>query len=132
MTLTALISIELLISISIRFDRFKNRRIHSNNILIACLSHNASYITYPVTPTTTKLFQITFAAKGGCCNPSGFWFSRPNFFVKYFVSIASGSRNAMVIVRIFYLYHTTLKLKVIDLGIWLCSHSVSFTFKVTE
>ena len=116
MTLTALISIELLISISIRFDRFKNRRIHSNNILNACLSHNASYITYPDTRSTTKLFQLTCAAKGGCCNPSGFWSSRPNFFVKYFMSIASGSRNPMVIVRIFYLvYHATLKLKVIDL-----------------
>ena len=115
MTSTALISIELLISISIRFDRFKNRRIHSNNILNACLSHNATYITYPVTPSATKLFQLTFAAKGGCCNPSGFWSPRPNFFVKFLMSVASVLRNPMVIVRIFYLYHATFKLKVIDL-----------------
>ena len=68
-------------------------------------------------PRTAKLFQLTFAAKGGggCCNPPGFWSSRPNFFVKFFMGIVSGSRNPKVIVRIFYLYHVTLKLKVIDL-----------------
>ena len=37
------------------------------------------------------------------------------FFVKFFMGIVSGSRNSMVIVKIFYLYHVTLKLKVIDL-----------------
>ena len=31
------------------------------------------------------------------------------------MGIVSGSRNPMVIVKIFYLYHVTLKLKVIDL-----------------
>ena len=31
------------------------------------------------------------------------------------MGIVSGSRNPKVIVRIFYLYHVTLKLKVIDL-----------------
>ena len=37
------------------------------------------------------------------------------FFVKFSMGIVSGSRNPMVIVKIFYLYHVTLKLKVIDL-----------------
>ena len=47
--------------------------------------------------------------------PPGFWSSRPNFSVKLFMCIFSGSRNPMVIVKIFYLYHVTLKHKVIDL-----------------
>ena len=72
-----------------------------------------------INPRTAKLFQLTFAAKGGgeglLQPPPGFWSSRPNFFVKFFMGIVSGSRNPMVIVRIFYLYHVTLKLKVIDL-----------------
>ena len=67
-----------------------------------------------VNPRTTKLFLSTFAPKGGCINPPGFWSSRPNFLVKFFMGIVSGSRNRMVIVRIFYLYFVTLKLKVID------------------
>ena len=45
--------------------------------------------------------------------PPGFWSSRPN--VKFLMGIVSGSRNPMVIVKIFYLYHVILKLKVIDL-----------------
>ena len=48
-------------------------------------------------------------------HPPGFWSFRPNFFVKFFMSIVPGSRNSMVIVNIFYLYHVTLKLKVINL-----------------
>ena len=70
-----------------------------------------------VNPRTTKLFQLTFAAKGGVVAtlPPGFWSSRPNFFVKFFMGIVSGSRNPKVVVRFFYLYHVTLKLKVIDL-----------------
>ena len=89
-------------------------------------------------PRTVKLFQLTFAAKGegGCCDPPpGFWSSRPNFFVKFLMGRVSGSRNAKVIVRIFYLYHVTLKLKVIDLS-WkggiLFMIFMTFTFKVTE
>ena len=67
-------------------------------------------------PRTAELFQLTFAAKEGCCNPPlGFWSSRPNFIVKFFMGIVSGSRNPKVIVRIFYLYHVTLNIKVIDL-----------------
>ena len=67
-------------------------------------------------PRTTKLFQLTFAAKRGVvATPPGIWSSRPNFFVKFFMGIVSGSRNPKVIVKIFYLYHVTLKLKVIDL-----------------
>ena len=75
-----------------------------------------NYMINILNPRTAKLFQLTFAAKGGvCCNPPGFWSSRPNLFVKFFMGIVSGSRNPKVIVRIFYLYHVTLKLKVIDL-----------------
>ena len=51
------------------------------------------------------------------------------------MGIVSGSRNPKVIVRIFYLYHVTLKLKVIDLErdpVYLCLLSMTFTFKVTE
>ena len=67
-------------------------------------------------PRTAKLFQLTFAAKGGFATPPpGIWSSRPNFFVTFFMGIVSGSRNPKVIVRIFYLYHVTLKLKVIYL-----------------
>ena len=41
--------------------------------------------------------------------------SRPNLFVKLFVGMVSGSRNLMVIVKMFYLYCVTLKLKIIVL-----------------
>ena len=90
-------------------------------------------MTININPRTAKPFQLTFATKGGgCCNPPGFWSSRPNFFVKFFKGIVSGSKNPKVIVRIFYLYHVTLKLKVIDLERDRVYLFMTFTFKVTE
>ena len=84
----------------------------------------------PINPRTAKLFQLTFAAKGeGLLQPPpGFWSSRPNFFVKFFMGIGSGSRNPRVIVRIFYLHHVILKLKVIDLERerWYIVHDLHF------
>ena len=76
-----------------------------------------TYYKMKLNPRTAKLFQLTFAAKGGVLQPPppGFWSSRPNFFLKFFTGIVSGSRNPKVIVRTFYLYHVTLKHMVIDL-----------------
>ena len=68
-----------------------------------------------LSPRTTKLFRLTFATKKGLFQPPWILVFRPNFFVKFFTGIVSGSRNPMVIVKSFYLYHMTLKLKVIDL-----------------
>ena len=54
--------------------------------------HSATSDNSLLNPRTTKLFRTTFATKGGCCNPHGFWSSRPNFLVKLFVGMFSGSR----------------------------------------
>ena len=70
---------------------------------------------FVLNPRTAKLFQLTFTAKGGLLQPPLDVGLRPNFFVKFFMGIVSGLRNPKVIVRIFYLYHVTLKHKVIDL-----------------
>ena len=113
--------------------------IPSSPLLLSNLDTRLIYsillVISPLNPRTAKLFQLTFAAKGGCCNPPGFWSNRPHFFVKFFMGIVSGSRNPMVIVRIFYLYHVTLKLE--DKFSRYCSWkgellSLTFTFKITE
>ena len=82
----------------------------------------------------TRVQLSYFKPRGGVATPppSGFWSSRPNFFVKFFMGIVSGSRNPKVIVGIFYLYHVTLKLKVIDLERDRVYLFMTFTFKVTE
>ena len=63
-------------------------------------------------PPTTELFRPTFTAKG-VLQPPGFVTFRSNYFVKLFMGMFLGSRNPMVIVKIFYLYRVTLKLRVI-------------------
>ena len=51
--------------------------------------------------------------RGGLLQPPGFLTSRPNFCVKLFMGMFSGSRKPKVIVKIFYLYRVTLKVEVI-------------------
>ena len=81
-------------------------------------------------PSTSKLFRPNFAPKGVCFTP-GFWTSRPNFFVKLFMGMFSGSRNPMVIV--FFLSRSRdLKIQGNFPCSWLWSHSMTFTFKVME
>ena len=44
--------------------------------------------------------------------PPGFWSSRPNFSKIFLMGMFSGSRNPTVIMKKFYLYCMTLKIKV--------------------
>ena len=67
-----------------------------------------------ITRVQPSYFDSTFATRGVVATPWILVFPT-DFFVNFFMGIASGSRNPMVIVKIFYLYHVTLKLKVIDL-----------------
>ena len=51
--------------------------------------------------------------KGGVgTTPPGFWSSRPNFSKIFLMGMFSGSRNPTVIMKKFYLYCMTLKIKV--------------------
>ena len=69
-----------------------------------------------INPRTAKLFQLTFAAKGGGGLQPPLDFVFPTEFLReIFHGYSLGSGNPKVIVIIFYLYHVTLKLKVIDL-----------------
>ena len=52
-------------------------------------------------------------SQGGCFKPPWILVFSTEFLVKLFMGMFSGSRNPMVIVKIFYPYRVTLKLKVI-------------------
>ena len=50
--------------------------------------------------------------KGCGYHPPGFWSSRPNFSKIFLMGMFSGSRNPTMIMKKFYLYCMTLKIKV--------------------
>ena len=56
--------------------------------------------------------------RGGWYNPPGFLPSRPNFLKIFLMGMFSGSRNPTVIMKKFYLYCMTLKIKVKHLFAW--------------
>ena len=56
--------------------------------------------------------------KGGLMQPPGFLPSRPNFLKIFLMGMFSGSRNPTVIMKKFYLYCMTLKIKVKHLFAW--------------
>ena len=85
---------------------------HESNLQKSRLYKRNKYVN----PRTAKLFQLTFAAKGrgGCCNPSpGILVFPTEYLREIFHGYSFGVKESKV--RIFYLSHVTLKLKVIDL-----------------
>ena len=64
-------------------------------------------------PQMPKVFRQPKTPKGGGgCNPPGFLPSRPNFLKIFLMGMFLGSRNPTVIMKKFYLYCMTLKIKV--------------------
>ena len=67
---------------------------------------------YSINPQMPKVFRQPKTPKGGGCNPPGFLPSRLNFLKIFLLGMFSGSRNPTVIIKKFYLYRMTLKIKV--------------------
>ena len=65
-----------------------------------------------INPRTPKVFRQPKTPKGGGYHPPGFLPSRPNFLEILLMGMFSGSRNPTVIMKKFYLYCLTLKIKV--------------------
>ena len=63
-------------------------------------------------PQTPKVFRQPKTPKGGGCNPPGFSPSRLIFLKIFLMGMFSGSRNPTMIMKKFYLYCMTLKIKV--------------------
>ena len=59
-----------------------------------------------------KIHLRTPKGGGGGYHPPGFLPSRPNFLKIFLMGMFSGSRNPTVIMKKFYLYCMTLKIKV--------------------
>ena len=78
------------------------------------------YSACTINPQTPKVFRQPKTAQGGgwCNPPPGFLPSRPNFLKIFLMGMFSGSRNPTVIMKKFYLYCMTLKIKVKHLFAW--------------
>ena len=79
---------------------------------------NNKFIIRISLPQMPKVFRQPKTPKGGGCNPPGFLPSRPNFLKIFLMGMFSGSRNPTVIMKKFYLYCMTLKIKVKHLFAW--------------
>ena len=71
-----------------------------------------------INPQMPKVFRQPKTPKGGWMQPPGFLPSRPNFLKIFLMGMFSGSRNPTVIMKKFYLYCMTLKIKVKHLFAW--------------
>ena len=63
-------------------------------------------------PRMPKVFRQPKTPKGGGYHPPGFLPSHPNFLKIFLMGMFSGSRNPTVIIKKFYLYCMTWKIKV--------------------
>ena len=79
------------------------------------VSRDFLYVDKELTRVRPSYFDQRLQPRGGCITPPWILVFPTEWFCEILMGIVSGSKNPMVIVKIFYIYHVTLKLKVIDL-----------------